>query len=111
MNKNLSLMSCLDDASMGKDGMLGECWCGGQIRSLRTFGQSYDIRVIQEVTLSSPWASFHLLSPPYLQSNEILLNLSSKWLRFESNSSSCTGRSCENICSRSGGAQEKGKTG
>jgi hypothetical protein len=50
----------------------------------------------------------------YLQSIEILLNLSMKWLnwtRFESNYSSCTGRSSENICSRSGGDHEKGKTG
>jgi hypothetical protein len=32
-------------------------------------------------------------------------------IRYDSNYSSCTGRSSENICSSSGGAQEKGKTG
>jgi hypothetical protein len=37
------------------------------------------------------------------------LSLSRTW--FESNYSSCIGRSSENICSNSGGAQEKGKTG
>jgi hypothetical protein len=51
----------------------------------------------------------------YPQSNEILLNLGIKcWnsTRFESNYSSCTGRSTENIfSSSSGGAQEKWKTG
>jgi hypothetical protein len=31
--------------------------------------------------------------------------------RFESNCGSCTGKSSENKCSSSGGAQEKGKTG
>jgi hypothetical protein len=31
--------------------------------------------------------------------------------RFKSNYRSCTGRSSENICSSSGGAQDKGKTG
>jgi hypothetical protein len=64
-------------------------------------------RVICEVTLSSP-CLWGLLSPPissltqwYLQSNEILLNLSLKCTRFESNNSSCcTGRSCENMCSK-----------
>jgi hypothetical protein len=41
-----------------------------------------------------------------------LLNLRLKsCIRFESNYSSCTGRSSENICSSSGGAKEKVKTG
>jgi hypothetical protein len=31
--------------------------------------------------------------------------------RFETNYSSCTGKSSENICNSSGGAQEKGKIG
>jgi hypothetical protein len=53
----------------------------------------------------------------YPQSKKILLNLSMKcWnsafkcTRFESNYNSCTGRSSENICSSSGGAQGIGKT-
>jgi hypothetical protein len=47
------------------------------------------------------------LSQWHLQSNEILLNLSMKCTKFESNYSSCTSRSSENICRRSGGAHEK----
>jgi len=39
-----------------------------------------------------------------------MLNLNIKCTRFESNYSSCTGRSSENISSSSGGAQEKEKT-
>jgi hypothetical protein len=40
-----------------------------------------------------------------------MLKLSIKCTRFERNYSRCTGRSSENICNSSGGAQEKGKTG
>jgi len=36
-----------------------------------------------------------------------MLNLSISSSRFERNYSSCTGRSSENLCSSSGGAQEK----
>jgi hypothetical protein len=43
-----------------------------------------------------------------MESKELLLNLNIKCTIFES---SCTGRSSENICSSSGGAQEKGKRG
>jgi hypothetical protein len=79
-----------------------------------------DIRIIQKVTLSSPslLACFHPLSPLSVcpQSNEILfksqyemLKLSIECTRFESNYNSCTGRSSENICNTSGGAQEKRK--
>jgi hypothetical protein len=39
-----------------------------------------------------------------------MLNLSIECTRFQTNYSSCTVRSSENICSSSGGAQEKGKT-
>ncbi len=77
-------------------------------------------RVIHKVALS-----LSLLSPPiplfqwYQQSNEIILNLSKRcWnLAFNGqysrvpNYNSCRGRSSENICSSSGGAQEEGKTG
>jgi hypothetical protein len=38
-----------------------------------------------------------------------MLNISISCSRFERNYSSCTGRSSENICSSSGGAQEKKK--
>ncbi len=38
-----------------------------------------------------------------------MLKLSISCTRFESNYSSCTSKSNENICSSSGGAQEKGK--
>jgi hypothetical protein len=62
-------------------------------------------RVIHKATLCfTPYPLFQW----YPQSKEILLNLG---MRFESNYSSCTGRSSENICSCSGGAEEKGKTG
>jgi hypothetical protein len=62
-------------------------------------------RVIHKVTLCfTPYPLFQR----YRQSKEILLNLG---MRFENNYSSCTGRSSENICSCSGGAEEKGKTG
>jgi hypothetical protein len=48
-----------------------------------------------------------------MQSNEILLNLSMKLsiqcTRFESNYSSCTGRSSENVCSRAVEAIQKTK--
>jgi hypothetical protein len=40
-----------------------------------------------------------------------MLELSMRLARFETNYSNCTVRSSENICSSSGGAQEKGKTG
>ncbi len=40
-----------------------------------------------------------------------MLILSIQCTRFETNYSSCTVRSSENICSSSGGAQENGKTG
>ncbi len=40
-----------------------------------------------------------------------MLNLSIQCTRFERNYSSCTGRSSENLCSSSGGAQEKRNTG
>jgi hypothetical protein len=40
-----------------------------------------------------------------------MLNLSISCTRFESNYSSCTDRSSENISSSSGGAQEKMKEG
>jgi len=74
-------------------------------------------RVIRKVTLCctalSPLLSaFH----PPLSNKEVLLNLGMKcWNSafnaqgFESNYSSCTGRSSENICSSSAGAQEKRK--
>jgi hypothetical protein len=73
------------------------------------------IKVIHKVTLSfTPYPLFQW----YPQSEEILLNLNMKcWNSafnargFESNYSDCTGRSSENICSISGGAQEKGKSG
>jgi hypothetical protein len=70
------------------------------------------ITVICKVTLS-----LSLLSPPIPSFSGIrkvrkfYLNLSIKCTRFQINYSSCTGRSSENICSSSGGAQEKGKTG
>ncbi len=64
------------------------------------------------------------LSPPiplfewYPQSKEIfiksqyeMLKLSIQCTRFESNYSSCTGRSSENICSSIEGAQRKGERG
>jgi len=38
-----------------------------------------------------------------------MLNLSVECTRFERNYSSCTGRISENLCSSSGGAQEKKK--
>ncbi len=38
-----------------------------------------------------------------------MLELSISCTRFETNYSSCTSKSNENICSSSGGAQEKGK--
>jgi hypothetical protein len=86
------------------------------------FGQEGYIRVIRKVTLLSP--PIHPLFHWYPQSKDILLNLSMKccnsvWnaetqhlmhLGFETNYSSCTVRSSENICSNSGGVQEKGKT-
>ncbi len=40
-----------------------------------------------------------------------MLKISIECTRFESNYSSCTGRSSENICSSSEGGQEKGKRG
>jgi hypothetical protein len=87
--------------------------------------------------ISSAFAPYPLFEW-YPQSKEILLNLGMKcWnsafdtqgsrviigvvqvgavkyirsTRFESNYRNCTGRNRENICSSSGGAQEKGKTG
>jgi hypothetical protein len=79
-------------------------------------------KVIRKVTLSSPclWAYFHPLSPPsvvspnkgnFIKSQYEMLNLSIQCTRFESNYNNCTGTISENICSSSGGAQEKGKTG
>jgi len=47
----------------------------------------------------------------YPQSSDILVNLSMKCTRFETNYRCCTVRSSEKICNSSGGAQEKGKTG
>jgi hypothetical protein len=81
------------------------------------------IRVIYKVTLSSPclWASFHPypLFQWYPQSKDIRLNLSMKCWNSAfnargprlTNCCSCTVRSSENICSDSGDAQERGKTG
>jgi hypothetical protein len=76
------------------------------------------LELIRKVTLSSPclWASFH---PPYPlfqwypQSKEIFIKPQFKMLklRFATNCRSYTVRSSENICSSSGGTQEKGKTG
>jgi hypothetical protein len=54
----------------------------------------------------------------YLQSKDIfikfqyeMLKLSILYTRFETNYRGCIVRSSENICSSSGGVQEKGKTG
>jgi hypothetical protein len=69
------------------------------------------IRFIDKVTLSSPylWASFHPLALFEWVSKHFLLNLNMKcWnsafntQRFESNYSSPTSRTSENICSSSG---------
>jgi hypothetical protein len=71
-------------------------------------------RLICKVILSSPclWAYFHPLSPPHsVVSAKKWNSIHLMQTRFESNYSSCTGRSSENICSTSGGGQEKGKTG
>jgi len=78
------------------------------------------IRVICNVTLYSPClsASFHSLSPPsvvsakqwnFIKSQYELLKLGIQCT--ETNYSSCTVKSSENICSSSGGGQEKVKTG
>ncbi len=78
------------------------------------------IRVICNVTLYSPclWASFHSLSPPsvvsakqwnFIKSQYELMKLGIQCT--ETNYSRCTVKSSENICSSSGGAQEKVKTG
>ncbi len=85
--------------------------------------ESANTKVIQKVTLSfTPYSLCfhpHPLFQRYLQSNEILLHLSMKcWnsafkcTTFESNYSSPTGRSSENISISSGGGDQiKGKRG
>jgi hypothetical protein len=81
----------------------------------------WNIRVIGKVTLSSPclWACFQSVSPlslvsakqgNFIKSQYEMLKLSIYCTRFQTNYSSCTGRSSENICRSSGGAQEKEKT-
>jgi len=57
-----------------------------------------------QIVLTHPSSNTNHLHVPYMK-------LSIQCTRFQINYSSCTGRSSENICSRSGGAQEKGKTG
>ncbi len=63
------------------------------------------IKVVGKVILSF---THYPLYKWYLHSKEFLLNLRQK---FESNYSSCTRGSNENMCSSSGGAEEKGKRG
>ncbi len=77
---------------------------------------------VVEIYLNSP-CLHHAFGPAftpyplfqwYLQSKEILLKNSAfnaQASETNYNYSSCTGRSSENICSSSGGAQEKGKIG
>ncbi len=73
--------------------------------------------LICKVTLS-----LGLLSPPipsfngirkviFIKSPYEMLQLNIECTRLETNYSSCTVRSTEDICSSSGGAHEKGKTG
>jgi hypothetical protein len=84
------------------------------------------IRVFFKVTLSSTclWASFHPLSlslgEVHKVRKEVLFNLGMKCWNSAFNAHKVrgtiivvvrTGRISENICSSSGGAQEKGKTG
>jgi hypothetical protein len=75
---------------------------------------------IMELSVKSPclWASFHPLSPlsvvsaeqwNFIKSQYEMLKLSLQCT--ETNYSRCTGKSSENICSSSGGARKKGKTG
>jgi hypothetical protein len=77
---------------------------------------------IMESSGKSPclWASFQPKSPLSVvsakqrhlnKSQYEMLKLSIQCTRFETNYSSCTHKSSENICSSTGGAQEKGKTG
>jgi len=77
---------------------------------------------VVEIYVNSP-CLYHVFGPAftpyplfqwYLQSKEILLKNSAfnaQGSETNYNYSSCTGRSSENICSSSGGAQGKGKIG
>jgi hypothetical protein len=74
---------------------------------------------IGKLTLSSPCLhpGFHPLTPLFSGIRKVrkcqyqMLNLSIQCTRIERNYNSRAGRSSENLCSSSGGAQEKRKTG
>jgi hypothetical protein len=57
----------------------------------------------------SPLSVVSAKSVYFIKSQNEMLKLSISCTRFETNYSSCTRRSSENICSSSVGAQEKGK--
>jgi hypothetical protein len=72
--------------------------------------KNHDIRLIHKVIfcftpISSAFAPYPIFEW-YPQSNKILLNPGMICIRLNSNNSSCTGRTSENISSSSAGAQE-----